>query len=341
MDDQSPDNISSQRAYRSLFLLIDDAIILIDQQYKIIQMNPIAEALLGIPQNTAVGQKLDDVLANQHDIVLSLEDLPASPIKLLRDGKTCYFTLSLKPLPDQQGYIVKFDDVTREQNALSRVNELLAAYTDYAHTVGHDVKSPLGVAIGYSNMLQSELEQGTEAHFFADEIFYTSMRIMHICNELLLLTELQHRDNVEMAPINLNSLLETVIRRFKKELDMQETTLSIANDMPIVKGNLPWVEEVLVNYLRHVIVDSSPSKVEIGTEKQDDNMLKIWVKHDGQALPSEQHDTLFESNLNLEEIRAEGFGLGLNVAKQLVERLQGTVGVSGGKMIYFTLPADS
>lgn len=341
MDNQSPDNISTQRAYQSLFLLIDDAIIIIDQQYQIIQMNPIAEALIGIPQPTAVGQKLDTVLANQHDIALSLENLPDSPIKLLQDGKTRYFTLSLKPLPDQQGYIVKFDDVTREQNALSRVDELLAAYTDYAHTVGHDVKSPLGVAIGYSNMLQSELEQGTEAHLFADEIFYTSMRIMHICNELLLLTELQHRNNVEMAPINLNSLLETVMRRFKKEVDMQEITISIEKDMPIIKGNLPWVEEVFVNYLRHVIVDSSPSTVEIGTEKQDNRMMQIWVKHDGQALPSEKHATLFESDLNLEEIRAEGFGLGLNVAKQLVERLQGTVGVKGEKMIYFTLPTDN
>lgn len=80
--------------------------------------------------------------------------------------------------------------------------------------------------------------------------------------------------------------------------------------------------------------------VEMGAEKQSDGMVRVWVKHDGYALSSEKQNTLFDITRNLEEIRAEGRGLGLDVARLLIERLNGTVGVDGGQMIYFTLRAS-
>jgi len=342
VDNQShPQNSSEQLAYQSLFLLMDDGIVIIDHQHKIIQLNPVAVALLQIPEDKAIGQVLDDVIYHQHQIELSLDNLPDDPIALQMNDETHYYKLKLKQLSDQAGYVVIFDDVTNEQNALHRVDQLQAAYSDYAHTVGHDVKSPLGVAIGYSNMLQSELEEGTEAHIFADEIFNTSMRIMYICNELLLLSELQNpRIKVEFAPVNLNSVLDTVLRRFTKAIANQDITVKFAETMPIVKGNLPWIEEVLVDFCHHAILDRSPTTIEIGTEIEAHGIVRVWVKHDGHELSHDEQETLFDITRNLENIRAEGHGLGLDVAKLLIEKLQGTVGVDGGQMIYFTLRAD-
>ena len=342
MDNQShPKKLSAQLAYQSVFLLMDDGVVIVDQQHIISLMNPVAEALLKIQQNKAIGKSLSDVILSQHHVQLSLANLPDDPIALQINDETHYYKLRLKPIPDHTSSIVIFDDVTNEQNAHHRVQQLQAAYGDYAHTVGHDVKSPLGVAIGYSNMLQAELEAGTEAHFFADEIFETSMRIMYICNELLLLSELQNRaEKVDFAPVDLDAVIDAVLRRFTKDIANQGITITVTEGLPIIYGNLPWIEEVLVSYFCHAIVKSSSTTVEMGAEKQSDGMVRVWVKHDGYALSSEKQNTLFDITRNLEEIRAEGRGLGLDVARLLIERLNGTVGVDGGQMIYFTLRAS-
>lgn len=167
------------------------------------------------------------------------------------------------------------------------------------------------------------------------------MRIMYICNELLLLSELQNpRIKVEFAPVNLNSVLDTVLRRFTKAIANQDITVKFAETMPIVKGNLPWIEEVLVDFCHHAILDRSPTTIEIGTEIEAHGIVRVWVKHDGHELSHDEQETLFDITRNLENIRAEGHGLGLDVAKLLIEKLQGTVGVDGGQMIYFTLRAD-
>jgi two-component system, OmpR family, phosphate regulon sensor histidine kinase PhoR len=342
VDNQSDsDNISRQAAYQTLFLLMDDAVIVFNHLRKIIQLNPASEILLQMPQDKAIGQTLNDVMESQHNMALSLESLPHDPIRLHVDDDTRYYMLNLKPIPEQLGYVLVFDDVTNEQQAITEVDQLRAAFGDYAHVVGHDVKSPLNVVIGYSNMLQNDLEQGTESHFFADEIFDMSMRIMYICNELLVLSQLMNHEEVDIAPVNLSSVFDSVLRHFTKDIATQNIAVRISDTIPNVQGNLPWVEEILVSYLRYAIKDSaSTTVVEVGGETLDDDMIRIWVQHDGYALSHTEQAALFDLNINIESVRAEGQGLPFGVIKMLVEQLQGTVDVHGGQVIYFTLPAD-
>lgn len=339
MDNQSYSNdLSAQLTYQSVFLLMDDAVVVLNHQHKIIHANPTAETLLHMLQDQMMGQTLGDVMSSQYHIEVSLENLPDEPIALQIDNETRYYKLNHKSIPDQARHIVIFDDVTNEQIALTKVEQLLSVYSEYAHIVAHDVKSPLGVAIGYSNMLQSELEQGTEAHFFADEIFDTSMRIMYICNELVLLSTLHNLNITDFSPVNLTPLIDNVVRRFTKDLASQNITVTFGDSLPIVQGNSPWIEEVLVNYLHHAIHERVLTTIEIGVAEQDKSMVRVWVKHDGQALSDDEQTSLFDTTLNIEDIRAEGVGLGMGVAKLLIEQQRGTVGVEDGQTIYFTLP---
>lgn len=338
MDTHSND-LSAQLTYESVLLLMDDAVIILNLEYKIIHLNPVAETLLQISQK-AIGQTLHDVMSSQHQMELSLESLPDDPIELQINDETRYYQLTVKQIPKQLGHIVIFNDVTNEQIALAKVEQLLSSYSDYSHTVGHDVKSPLGVVIGYSNMLQSELEPDTEAHLFVDEIFNVSMRILYICNELVLLSELHNPDVTSSAPVYLNSVLDNAMRRFTKDVTSQNITITIDDPMPIVQGNPSWIEEVLVNYMHYAIQDSVPTTVEVGANKQDDGMVRMWVKHDGQVLSPDKQISLFDTTLILKDIRAEGHGLGMGIAKLVIERLGGTVGIEDEQTIYFTLPAE-
>ena len=341
MDKQShPNNLSAQLAYQSVFELINSAILVLNHEHVITYINPTAKKLLQASQDDVVGQTLKDVMARQHQLDFSLDNLPNEPIQLNVGGETRYYTLEFKPLDEQLGYLVIFEDVTLQQTALAEVQRLKSGYGDYAHTVGHDVKSPLGVAIGYSNMLQTELDEGTEERFFVDEIFHTAMRIMYICNELILLGELYNLDSVDFSSVNLKYIIDNILRRFKKSLTENDIAIQIPEVFPTVFGYTLWVEEALVNYVHHAL-QQSPNTIAIGVESLQDKRIRIWVKHDGNGLSVEEQTSLFNNDFILEEVRAEGNGLGMGVSKHIIQLLDGDVGIEDEHTLYFTLPTEN
>ena len=110
-------------------------------------------------------------------------------------------------------------------------------------------------------------------------------------------------------------------------------------------GYAPWVEEVWVNYLSNGLkYGGSPPCLELGFTPQKDGMVQFWIKDNGQGLSPEKQTSLFTEFIRLNEIRVEGYGLGLSIVYRIVTRLGGHVGVEStpgaGSLFYFTLPAS-
>jgi len=72
--------------------------------------------------------------------------------------------------------------------------------------------------------------------------------------------------------------------------------------------------------------------------------VQFWVRDNGPGLTSEAQAKLFAPFTRLEQIRAQGHGLGLSIVRRIVEKLGGEVGVISapgeGSCFYFTLPAE-
>jgi signal transduction histidine kinase len=74
-------------------------------------------------------------------------------------------------------------------------------------------------------------------------------------------------------------------------------------------------------------------------------MTYFWIKDNGPGLTSEAQSKVFTEFTRLDEVRADGHGLGLSIVRRIVERLGGKVGVESklgqGSRFYFTLPVES
>lgn len=331
-------NVSTSSPYAAIFQQLDDAVVVLDSETRITHLNPSAQQLLQSPENAIIGQSFDTVMKQVLNIDLSLATLIDTQLGCQINVQQQIYKLTYNTLTDGQGSFVVFSDVTTQQIVATKLSRLESKYSKFAHTVAHDVKSPLGVAIGYANMLQDDLPDDSEAHIFADEIFATSMRIMYICNELVVLAEFGQTQPIGLAPVNVLAAIETSLRRFKKDIESSNISLDIPQTIPYVMSNLSWLEEVMINIFKNLIHDSGIiTKIKIEAIQEADQLI-VHMRRDGKPLTKKDQDTLFEVNRAIDDVRAEGSGLGLDIAKQLVEHLNGEMGITDGYSFYLKLP---
>ena len=113
---------------------------------------------------------------------------------------------------------------------------------------------------------------------------------------------------------------------------------------PAAIGYEPWIEEVWANYLSNAIkYGGRPPRVELGARDLDADRVRFWVRDNGKGLTPAQQARLFTEFTRLDPAAAEGHGLGLAIARRIVEKLGGEAGVESrpgeGCTFWFDLPA--
>ncbi|MDP3435452.1 MAG: HAMP domain-containing sensor histidine kinase [Bacteroidota bacterium] len=125
----------------------------------------------------------------------------------------------------------------------------------------------------------------------------------------------------------------------------KKAKIAIPEVWPEVLGYEAWVEEVWLNYISNAIkYGGTPPVIELGSEMLDGQKVKFWIKDNGKGLSDDDRALLFNKFTRLDTLRAEGNGLGLSIAKRIIEKLHGEVGVDSnnipgeGCTFYFILP---
>jgi PAS domain S-box-containing protein len=223
-------------------------------------------------------------------------------------------------------------------------NEELDAF---AHTVAHDLKSPLGVITGLAGVLAEDYASmsGQELRQYLDMIAQSGHKINRIIDELLLLAVVRKLDEVEMEPLDMASVVAESRRRLAYMIDESQAKVALPDAWPVASGYGPWVEEVWANYLSNAIkYGGQPPHVEFGATEQADGTVRFWVRDNGPGLTPEEQDRLFTPFTRLDQVRAKGHGLGLSIVRRIVEKLGGQVGVESeigrGSKFYFTLELE-
>lgn len=240
----------------------------------------------------------------------------------------------------------EIDERQRAEAALQAANDQLQEQNEaldaYAHTVAHDLKQPLTAVGMHADMLANFGEQLEKKRFNRSllKIKRASDRAIGIIDDLLLLATIADEE-IETRPLAMAEILETV----KRELRIENGQIEYdAEKWPVALGYAPWVEAVWANYVSNGLkYGGSPPHLQLGAVKQDNGMVRFWIKDNGHGLSIKDQEQLFIPFNRLHIERASGYGLGLSIVRRIVQRLDGTVGVESapgeGSTFYFTLPA--
>ncbi|RMF67180.1 MAG: ATP-binding protein [Calditrichaeota bacterium] len=115
--------------------------------------------------------------------------------------------------------------------------------------------------------------------------------------------------------------------------------------IPNFKGDRDRLQQVLANLLENAIKFSLPGgKIEVGAELKQ-SVLTCWVRDFGVGIPASEFETIFERFRQLEncpDATHPGYGLGLSIAKEIVEGFGGRIWLESelgvGSTFYFTIP---
>ncbi|MBN1814181.1 MAG: PAS domain-containing protein [Anaerolineae bacterium] len=222
-------------------------------------------------------------------------------------------------------------------------NEELDAF---AHTAAHDLRNPLGLLIGYADILAMDYVNLPPGDFekYIQAIARNGRRMGRIIDELLLLASVRQAE-VEMEPLDMEGIARESLQRLVDMTEEYQAEIIFPDTWPVALGYGPWIEEVWANYVNNAIkYGGRPPRVELGAQELPDGRVRFWVRDNGSGLSPEEQGRLFRLFTRLDQAQTKGHGLGLSIVRRIVEKLGGEVGVESeegkGSVFSFTLPSE-
>lgn len=250
------------------------------------------------------------------------------------------------PLRDDDGNIagavVAFTDITRLK-ALERQRD------EFLGLVSHELRTPLTTILGYADALvrhEGELaaEDVAAAHL---DIAADSVRLQQIVENMLVLSRLESRPNVDPEPVSLPRLIERALADHCRRYPFRKVHFE--------PGAGPFVAEAVPSYVTQVVGNLLSNAEKYGpaaeaievTLVREPGMAVARVLDRGVGISAAHAGLVFDSYYRIggSEQRADGLGLGLAVCKRLVEVQGGRIWCAeregGGTEFGFSLPLST
>lgn len=232
------------------------------------------------------------------------------------------------------------------ETELAERDNLIRDLRAYAHSVAHDLRSPLAGALGFAQLLEdtSFLLEHEERQEYVRVVVESLEKANSIIDELLLLAEVR-KSEISIEPLDMTLIVAQSLHRISILVAESGALITHPESWPPAVGYPAWIEEVWVNYITNAIkYGGRPPVIELGASRSDDGEARFWVQDNGNGLSVEQQAMLFVPLTRLDMTRATGYGLGLSIVQRIVHKLSGRVGIESrgipgeGSRFYFTLP---
>lgn len=270
----------------------------------------------------------------------------SDPVELTlvgRGGQRTDSMASAQPLFDdggaQQGYLLVMTDITARKQAERRSRELLdqLAHADRLKSMGelaaglaHEVNQPLAAIANYASSCLTILEtagaSGESLEVPVQRILSAALRGGEIIRRA---RRFAQRRPHEVRPESLNDLVRDVEQLCRPEAERREVTIELilAADLPLVPVDGIQVQQILTNLIQNafVAVDSNSvqdRRIRISTELACPDFAKVSVRDNGTGLIGSDTDRVFEPFYST---RGDGLGLGLAIARNIVEAHGGAI----------------
>ena len=232
-----------------------------------------------------------------------------------------------------------------EANYSQELEQKKAELDEFVYTISHDLKSPLSSIKGYAEMLELEsagdLDEQTKR--FLSRIKANAEVVSRMINDLL---ELSRVGKVveESLPVDLESLMHEIGLDLKARAEGEEFEIATVDLPKSVNAERRRLGQLFNNLVGNAFKYRHPERkamITIGCELRPGEYV-FRVEDNGIGIESKHLQSIFVFGVRVREVKAEGTGAGLAIAKKIVETMGGRIwaeSVKGqGSVFYFTLP---
>ena len=238
----------------------------------------------------------------------------------------------VKLSPELADIAIKLNHLKQESENNARLaKENEQRKNDLIMYLAHDLKTPLSSVIGYLTLLRDETQISKELQTkYLSIALDKAERLEDLINEFFEITRFNLSNiTLQYSKINLTRLLEQLVYEFKPLLKEKNLTcnLKIQEDITL-RCDANKIQRVFDNLLRNAAIYSfHDTEILITVEVQEKNVIIVFQNH-GNTIPKEKLERIFEQFYRLDTARSTssgGAGLGLAIAKQIIELHKGTI----------------
>jgi PAS domain S-box-containing protein len=216
--------------------------------------------------------------------------------------------------------------------------------------ISHELRAPLHLIMGFADMLTMDDMEWDAAKL--EEIFSIvraeSHKLTELVDQLLDASQLQAGTlGINLEDYPLSGVIEMARMELEKFAENHSLVMDIPDDTPMVRADPLRIGQVLVNLVNNAVKYSPPGSTITVAAHAEGDVVQIDISDEGEGIPPEQRETMFEVFQRLErdrKKRIKGVGLGLAIVKGLVEAHGGEIwvedrnGPGSGTTFSFTIP---
>lgn len=314
------------QSYNDIILnSIDDGIIAVDLQGRLITANPPAQKMFGV-QDDALGRDFSSVLPAGSPVVELLaatlhEKQPRKDrlVQLEQEGGTAELVVTTALLYNGQkdlvGVVLTCRDITERRRLEARVQrqERLASLGKFIAGVAHEIRNPLTSISGYIQHWQRSHNPSPQA---VATVCREVMRLNSIVDKLLFFAK---PAAAKFAPHDVNVLVERVLQFFLETHDERIViTKRLTPDLPSALLDAEQIQQVLVNVIYNALQampDGGTLTISTSWRAGAKDLVEIAVTDTGCGIPEENIPRIFDPFFTT---KARGSGLGLALAHEIV-----------------------
>lgn len=264
--------------------------------------------------------------------------------------------LLLEAIGRQAGVAIQnarlYEETRRHMEALEAANRELTVLdrmkSDFVSTVSHELRSPLAVIEGFARTLSEHYDQvDEETRKDSIEIMLKkSIALEDLIENILDMSRIEEgRLEVAREPFDISALCREVGDEQERVEGLHEVVYDIPGSPLMALGDREKTEVALGNLVRNALKFSPDGGRVTISAKQAGEMVEIGVRDEGIGVPPELRERIFERFYQIDSSETRSFpgtGLGLYIARELVESMGGEVGLSSdpgvGSLFTLTLP---
>jgi len=318
-----------------------DAIIVVDEENKILLCNAAACTALGLGRTSLLHRPVNKAiphptLCSMFAQVRDTGRVMHSEVSL-EDGLT--FNAQLTPIAGV-GRVLVMQNITH-------LKELSRAKSEFVAAVSHDLRTPLTSIQGYIELLLRAGSLNAQQQEFILRARQSMGTITELIDALLDIDRLETGFELEMAPCDLRQVIAEAVRDFRPQMEENEQELRWESPaaLPLVRGNPHRLRQVMDNLLSNAAKYTQAGGWIAVNASEDDGHVVVRVADNGVGIPLPQQPYVFDKFYRVESqgtLGIAGTGLGLAIVKTVIERHNGRVWVESrpgvGSVFSFVLP---
>jgi len=329
------------------------AIIEFDIDFRITEWNKAAEKIFGYSREEAIDENILRLILPRDSSsdaeklwqrLLNYEAVIGTVIEnKTQSGSPIFCEWFVTPLTDEQKNIVgiaamALDITDKKQNELAMIKskeeaeKANQAKSDFLSSMSHELRTPLNAILGFTQLLTYDKSLTEKQHSHINEISNAGNLLLELVNQILDLARIEKGHlQLSMEQVNLADVFQECRSMVSPLAEQKHLSLDIKSETNgYVIADYTRLKQVMLNLLSNAIkYNVKNGSVSLKAVQREKGIVRISIIDSGTGISEDLQQEIFQPFNRLNAAYSiEGTGIGLSISKQLVEMMNGHIGVS-------------